>query len=339
MSVMNVLRKSLTPATLSVLAGLAAVSLALAPAARAANTASVPAAAGLHVTGKIDLGNLGASFNNVLSEATNGNVYYSRGSVVYVVKGDHAPVVALRAAGPVLAVTATSSDLLVEVGAKVSAYALSNARRLRTWSLPSIAKVTSAGLYAVGSTVWAFTDWATDESGFQYANVDRFTLSSAVVHRVSANNVYPADMAANSAGLYYEGIIGTGDYVFRDQPSGSLRKHADVNIDAPLALAAGNVYLLAIHENQGGNTYLDAYRGSTLGTLFSIRVADNDADIAGTGLGLLLLGANKVSLLKTGNGHVAGSLSVPGAVTLVAGPSAGVLTVAASTTYLLRLAG
>ena len=42
-----------------------------------------------------------------------------------------------------------------------------------------------------------------------------------------------------------------------------------MDIDAPLALAAGSVYLLAIHENQGGNSYLDAFRGSTLGPVFS----------------------------------------------------------------------
>jgi hypothetical protein len=146
-------------------------------------------------------------------------------------------------------------------------------------------------------------------------------------------------MAASPAGLYYEGIAGTGDYVFRALPSGALRRHADVDLDAPLALAAGNVYLLAIHENRGGSTYLDAFRGSALGALFSYRVSDSDTDIAGTGIGLLLLGAGKVSPLDTGNGHVGAPLSVPGAVTLVPGPSAAVVTISHSTTYLLRLAG
>ena len=340
MSVMNVLRKGLPTATLPVVAGLAAVGLAIAPAAQAVSTAPVRAAsAGLHVTGKVDLGRLGPDFSYVLSEAPNGNVYYSQGSVVYLVKGDHAPVTALRASGPVLAVAANSSDLFVDVGNKVSAYALSNGHRLRTWTLPSSETVTSAGLYTVGTTVWAFTDWATDQSGFEYANVDRFSLSSAAVHRVSVNNAYPADMAADSAGLYYEGIVGTGDYLFRALGSGSLRRHADVDIDAPLALAAGSVYLLAIHDNQGGNTYLDAFRGSTLGPVFSKRVSNSDTDIAGTGIGLLLLGAGKVSLLDTGNGHAGSVLSVPGAVILVPGPSAAVVTLSHSTTYLLRLAG
>ena len=340
MSVMNVLRKGLPTATLPVVAGLVAVGLAIAPAAQAASTAPVQAASsGLHVTGKVDLGRLGSDFSYVLSEAPDGNIYYSRGSVVYLVKGDHAPVTALRASGRVLAVAVNSSDLFVDVGNKVSAYALSNGHRLRTWTLPSYATITSAGLYTVGTTVWAFTDWATDESGFEYANVDRFSPSSPTVHRVSANNAYPADMAADSAGLYYEGIAGTGNYLYRALSSGSPRRHADVDIDAPLALAAGSVYLLGIHENQGGNTYLDAFRGSTLGPVFSKRVSNSDTDIAGTGIGLLMLGAGKVSLLDTSNGHAGSVLSVPGAVALVPGPSAAVVMVSHSTTYLLRLAG
>jgi hypothetical protein len=335
MSVMNVLRKAWPAVALTAAAG-----LAITPPAQAASTAPARcAAAGLHVTGKVDLGRLGPSFSYVLTEAPNGDVYYALGSVVYVVRRDHAPVAVLRESAPVLAVAATSADLLVDVGRTVSAYALRDGRLLRTWTLPrSLSPVTSAGLFPVGGTVWAYTDWATDSSGFQYANVYRFGLSSPVVHVVSENDAYPADMAADSAGLYYEGIAGTGSYVFHAQASGALTRRADLDIDAPLALADGNVYLLAIHENQGGHSYLDAFRGSTLGSLFSYRVADNDTDVAGTGLGLLLLGAGKVSLLNPGNGHAAATLSVPGAVILVPGPSAAVVTVSHSITYLLRLA-
>ena len=82
-----------------------------------------------------------------------------------------------------------------------------------------------------------------------------------------------------------------------------------------------------------------SYRGSTLRPVFSKRVSNSDTDIAGTGIGLLLLGAGKVSLLDPGNGHAGSVLSVPGAVILVPGPSAAVVTVSHSTTYLLRLAG
>lgn len=96
---------------------------------------------------------------------------------------------------------------------------------------------------------------------------------------------------------------------------------------------------LPVNENNGGNTYLDAFRGSTLGSLFSERVSDNDTDIAGTGIGLLVLGRQAVRLLNTGNGHSSATISVPGAVILVPGPSAGVVTVSHGTTYLIRLAG
>ncbi len=341
MSLMNVARKARLAVALAAAAslgsaGLAAGSLATAPAAHAASAAP----AGLHVTGTIDLGRLGSSFGYVLSEAPNGDVYYAVGKVVYRVRGDHAPVAVLHASGLVLAVAATSADLLVDVGSKVSAYSLCDGRLLRGWHLPgSVAPATSAGLFPIKNTVWAYTDWATDQSGFEYANVYRFDLSSTAVHVVSANNAYPGDMAADSAGLYYQGITsgGTNGYLYRAAPAGSSLRHFDVNIDAPLALADGNVYLLAVHENQGFHSYLDAFRGSTLGHLFSYRVSDSYTDVAGTGLGLLLLGGGKVSLVDPANGHSVAALSVPGAVTLVPGPRAVVVTVKGPTTYLVRL--
>ncbi len=345
MFAMNVLRRTRLAAALPaaaclVSAGVAVAGLAIAPAAHAAGAAPARyAPAGLHVTGKVDLGRLGTSFSYVLTEAPNGDVYYALGKVVYRVKGDHAPVAVLHASAPVLAVAATSADLLVDVGSKVSAYSLCDGRLLRSWNLPgSVAAATSAGLFPVGNTVWAYTDWATDESGFQYGSVYRFGLSSPAVHVVSANDAFPADMAAGPAGLYYEGIAGAGSDVFHAQPSGTLTRRGDADIDAPLALAAGNVYLLAVHENQGGHSYVDAFRGSTLSPLFSYRVSDSDTDVAGTGLGLLLLGGGKVSLLNPANGHSVAALGVPGAVILVPGPCAAVVTVSHSTTYLLRLA-
>jgi hypothetical protein len=342
MFAMNVLRKARLAGALAAAAclgsaGLAAAGLAMAPAAQAAG-ATAPA--GLHVTGTVDLGRLGSSISYVLTEGRGGDVYYALGKVVYRVRGDHAPVAVLHASAPVLAVAATSADLLVDVGSKVSAYSLCDGRLLRSWNLPgSVAPATSAGLFPVGDTVWAYTDWATDESGFEYGSVYRFALSSPAVHVVSKNDALPADMAACSAGLYYEGIAGTGNYIFHAASAGPSLRHFDVNIDAPLALAGGNVYLLAVHDNQGDHSYLDAFRGSTLGPLFSYRVSDSDTDVAGTGLGLLLLGAGKVSLLNPANGHSVAALSVPGAVILVPGPRAAVVTVKGSTTYLVRLAG
>lgn len=336
MHVMNLLRKVRLAAALPAIACLAGAGLAIAPAAQAVSASPARfGAAGLRVTGKIDLGRLGSSLGYAPSEAPNGDVYYALGSVVYRVSGDHAPVAALKASQPVLAVAATSADLLVDTGLTVSAYALGDHRLLGTWTLPpSPEAVTSAGLYLVGSTVWAYTDWATDQSGLEFANVSRFGLSSPAVHLVSTI-AYPGYMAADPAGLYYQGSSGNSSYVFRALPSGALHKRTALDIDVPLALAAGNVYLLGAH---GGHNHIDAFDGSTLGSLFSYQVADTDTDIAGTGAGLLLLGAGTVSLLNPANGHADATLSVPGAVILVPGPSAVVVTVSHSRTYLLRLA-
>ena len=342
MSVMKAVRKAQLAVALPAVGCLAAAGLAIAPAAPAASAASArSAAAGLRVTGKIDLGGLGPSYSNAPSEAPNGDVYYALGRIVYLVSGDHAPVAVLHASRPVLAVAATSADLLVDTGLTVSAYSRGDYRLLGTWTLPpSQEAVTSAGLYPVGSTVWAYTDWATDESGLEYANVYRFSLSSPAVHVVSQNIAYPYSMAANSAGLYYEGVgDNNSNYLIRAMPSGALRKNV-LDAEAPLALAAGNVYLLSYHypDSRGDVNYLDAFHGSTLAPLFSHQVAGADTGIAGTGVGLLMLGAGTVTLLDPANGHADATLSVPGAVNLVPGPSAAVITVSHSTTYLLRLA-
>jgi hypothetical protein len=335
MSVTSILRRGLLTAAagatgLAVLAGAGLPTALATPAARPA---------GLHTTGSpVNLGVLGTSFNYDFSEAPNGSVYYSSGSTVYVVhKTSAAPVVVLHASGHVLAVAANSRELFVEVGRTVTGYRLSNGVTLRHWKLATTHKATSAGLYAVGSTVWAWTDWATDMSGFEYANVSRFTSSSGTVHKVSSNNAYPADMAADSAGLYYQQAIGTGRLT-HVTPSGSVHRVSDINLDGPLALAGGRVELLVFHRNS--HPYLDSYSASTLARKFSRRFPAKDYDIAGTGAGLLVLNlSGKISQLNAGTGSTRSSVTVAHAATLVSGPSAAAIVVTGGSYSLVRLAG
>ena len=331
MSVVSVMRK---PAAGAVAAGLgAACMLAAAVPAQAS-----PAA--LHVTATVSLGHVGNAFTYQFSEAPNGTVYYARGRTVYAVAGSNPPAAILHASGPVIAVAANSKNLFAEVGRTVSEYRRSDREFVRKWTLPkSIGPLTSAGLFAVGSTVWAWTDWATDESGFEYANVSRIRTSSAVVHKVSSNIAYPADMAANAAGLYYEAIKpdASDGYLIRVGPSGRVTKRADKNIDGPLALAGGRVYLLADHE-PSGDLFLDAYRGSNLHPVFFRRVSAKYHDVAGTGAGLLMLRSGQVSTLSSATGAVTGSLSIAHAVTLVPGRSAVVITFSGGIARLVRLA-
>jgi hypothetical protein len=339
----NVLRAARKPAAIAAIVGLAASGFSgvLPTAAQAAGT--------LHATGTVLLGRFGSSFNYDFAESPSGAVFYSSGAKVYVVKGTSAPAQVVQAAGNVLAVAANSSELFVDVGATVTAYRLPGGIAVGRWRLNSQFPTTSAGLYAVGSTVWGWTDFATDESGFEYADVSRFTTSSSAVHLVSANIAYPADVAANANGLYYQAIRndGTNGYVVHVTPSGSSRRVTDVNLDGPLALAGGRVELLVPHD-PSGNTYLDSYNAASLAHVFSRRVSGDDLDIAGTGAGLLVLtapcqgsvcSAATVSQLSTATGAAISTLTVPDAVTLVTGSSAAVITARSGKFYLERLAG
>jgi len=338
MTVTNVLRRGLAAAAVSatglaVIAGAALCSAG--PAAAKAAPAARPAA--LHTGGSVSLGALGSSFNYDFSEAPNGSVYYSRGSTVFVVHGTSAPAVVLHASGHVFAVAANRTELFVDVGRTVTGYKLSTHKVLRHWALASANKPTSAGLFAVGSTVWASTDWATDESGLEPANVSRFRTSSGTVHKVSANNAFPGDMDADSTGLYYQQMIGKGRLT-HVSPSGSVHRVLDINLEAPLALAGGRVETLAFHRNS--HLYLDSYSASTLARKFSKRFSTNDYDIAGTGAGLLMLSTSgKISQLSASTGSVLSAVTVPDAATLVPGHSAAVIVVTGGIYSLVRLAG
>jgi hypothetical protein len=341
MSDMTVLRRGLLAiAVLAVLAVLGSTGVlpATQVAARSRSTAGAP---GLHVTGTASLGKVGNAFAIQFSEAPDGDVYYAHGSVVYVVRGDHAPMAMLHTAGPVLAVAANSSDLFVAEKATVKAYRLSNfSQPLRSWNLPSPYPATTAGLYAVGGTVWAWTDWVTDESGLEYANVDRFSPASGTVHSVSIGIAYPGDMGADAAGLYYQAFIleSSANELIHVAPTGSVRSRpAPGNFSVPLALAGGNVELLAFDEATK-KTYLDGYSGATLARVFSVQVPSGATDIAGTGVGLLMLAGAKVSVVSAASGHVGASLTVPNAGMLVPGPSAVVITASSGRAYLVRLA-
>jgi hypothetical protein len=329
MSVMNVARRAAWPAV----AGLAACGLLVATAPAQA------APAALHVTGSVSLGAVTSKFTYQFSEAPNGTVYYAKGGVVYAVRGTKKPAAVLHAGKTVLAVAATNSDFFVQIGRLIIEFKDSNTHRVRSWTLPkSPAALTSAGLYSVGNTLWSWTDWATDQSGFEFANVNRIVTSSTAVHVVSKNVAYPADMSADKSGLYYEATIGSKDYLVRVSPSGHVTKRIDKNIDAPLAVAGGRVFLLAFHQ-PSGKQFLDAFRGSDLHGVFSKQKSTQVYDIAGTGAGLIMLQSGKISRLSTGTGAVTGTLSLAHLVTLVPGPSAAVITLNGGVAHLLRLAG
>jgi hypothetical protein len=289
-------------------------------------TPGTPATPALHGT-RIALGATSGRYGNAFAEAPNGAVFFSRGSVVYVVEGNRAPVIALHAGGTVLALAANGSDLFVETGLRVTEYSRGNGGQLRHWTLTSlVAPITSAGLYVVGDTVWAWTDWATDGSGFEYAQVDRLHTSSAAVHVVD-KDAFPGDMSADGTGLYFETVHGVTDDLGHANPTTPAVQYRKAPVDAPLALAGGRVDLLAF-----GSSAADvlSYNASTLALVSSKRVPEKDRSIAGTGLGLLVLAlpcsgfpcsSATVGRLEVATGGTSGALSVPGAYQLLNGPA------------------
>jgi hypothetical protein len=313
--------RALLKATALALAGL----LATAGGAQAA-AAGATATPALHGT-SIALGATSGLYGNAFTEAPNGTVFFSRGSVVYAVEGNRAPVIALHAGRTVLALGANDSDLFVDTGLLVTEYSRVNGGQLRHWTLTSpFGPVTSAGLDVVGGTVWAWTDWATDRSGFQYAQVNRIHTSSSVV-RVVDKDAFPGDMSADGAGLYFETVHGASDDLARANPTTPAVQYRKAPVDAPLALAGGRVDLLEF-----GSSAVDvlSYNASTLALVSSKRVPERDDSIVGTALGLLVLAqpchgfpcsSATVGRLNPATGLTSGGLSTPGAYQLLNGPA------------------
>ena len=312
--------RALLGATALALAGLVAT------AAGAQATSRATATPALHGT-RIALGATSGLYGNAFTEAPNGTVFFSRGSVVYAVEGNRAPVIALHAGRTVLALGANDSDLFVETGLLVTEYSRATGGQLRHWTLTSpFGPVTSAGLDVVGDTVWAWTDWATDRSGFQYAQVNRIHTSSSAV-RVVDKDVFPGDISADGAGLYFETVHGVTDDLARANPTTLAVQYGKAPVDAPLALAGGRVDLLEF-----GTSAADvlSYNASTLALVSSKRVPETDDSIVGTGLGLLVLAqpcrgfpcsSATVGRLNPATGGTSGGLSTPGAYQLLNGPA------------------
>lgn len=301
-------------------------------------TAARPA--GLHVSGPAVKLPSSADFST-FTEAPNGDAYYASESSVYVIKGTSAPALVLAAKGTVMALAASSTGLFVDVGKTVTEYNSSKAA-VRTWRLPGRHRVTSAGLFAVGSKLWAWTDWATDASGLEYGNAYRFAASSASVQVVGSGNVLPGFAVASSTGFYYEAPdtkVADGGYLVGVTPSGSVHRVRDSILVTSLALAGGRVEALSqvVHRSTI-KTYLDSYAATTLKLAFARSVPKTDAGLAGTGLGLLLLSATQsVSEVSTKTGAAGSTLAVPGALSLLSGPSAAVITEVSGSFYLERL--
>ncbi len=315
MSFRTVCTRALVPAMIPALAGLMAVS---AGPAMAAGPAS-PASPALHQKARIALGATSSIFKNAFTEAPDGAVFFANGNVVSVVDGNSAPAVALHASGKVLALAANAKDLFAEVGLTITEYSRSHGSAVRHWTVTSpFTPITAAGLILVGSTLWSWTDWSTDGSGFEFARLSRINITSSAVHIVD-KAAYPAEMAANSGGLFYEDARGGGDsgFLVHVTPGGTTRAHQG-QVEVPLILAGSKLYELAFRSNSD-HPFLDGISTRTLARISSVQLPKNDVAIAGSSAGLLAVAASCKALTcanstiskLAGNGKSSGKLSVP----------------------------
>jgi DNA-binding beta-propeller fold protein YncE len=333
--------------TAPVIAAVAGLAIAASGAAASAASAHV-ARAGLRIEHTIRLAK--ANDFSQAAEAPNGSVYFTDGGTVYVVNGDSAPSRVTALGSTIIALAANSKDLFLQTGRTVYEYSRSTeAYAGHTWTLPVPARPTSAGLLAVGGTLWSWVDYATDQGGFEFATVSVLNTESGRGKVISKGNVYPADVAAGTTGLYFQAVRGNGanGYIVRASSTGAIRRHADVNIGAPAALSAGRLDIVTLHGN--GRRYIDSFSATTLAALNSKQIPADERDIAGTSAGLLVLKEPcaalsvcknaTVGVLNPRTGSDSGAVRVAGAYLVLPGPAPAALSVAGGRIYLVRLGG
>jgi hypothetical protein len=310
---------------------------ALAGAARSSRTANL-------IAYQVRLGSAVATgyAQGISQSPTTNDVFYSEGAKVLVVKGHAAPVHFATAPAAVLATCATASALYVETAKAIRKYTLPGGSFVGTWALPSNlgpAKVTSAGLADVGDHLWSWTDWATDESGYEYGSVVEFnttTWSSRVLDR---EMVDPSDAAADAIGYFFL----AGDRVVRVEPSGKVLESSKSpdNSDAPVAAMGGSVFLVTIRSND--RYYLDTYRASTMTRSSSVVVHATTYGLLGTANGLLGIHAGTghtattVVTINPTSGAETHAVSASGATVLLDGTTVSVVAVIHGEMYLDRL--
>jgi hypothetical protein len=300
------------------------------------------------------LGNLGP-YETVFADAPNDVVYFATGSVVKAVRGDAAPTVVAHLPRPALAVAATVSDLYVETGSTIRDYAVPGMALRHMWTLPAGAfppgahAPTAAGLQAQPGVLWEWSDWSSDESGFEYATVIEISTTTSLI-RVVDHDAYPSFVVAGPTGLYYEDTVGTAtashNYIVHALVDGKrVFSQPTGDIDAPLALEPGYVAAFAVRE-PSGKAFVDEFASGTLALVSSAPFKPGADGVVGTPVGPLGIESScnkpacsdatvvQINPVTGGNTEAA---KVPDAELLLYGSHPAVVTSVQGHAYLVRL--
>lgn len=327
------------------LATLAAFVVAVGVAAVAAGASDAPRfvskiAASIHLGTATTTG-----YGQVIAQAPNDDVYYAEGEKVNVVRGDAAAVEALRAPANVLAIVATDTVLYVSTSARVYEYAATTGDPMGSWPLPTglgPSKPTQEGMALEGSRLWVWTDWATDESGYEYGSLVMFNTTTWTSTVINKGGLNPTDVSANANGFYFL----ANERIILCEPSGVLVKSAATSAaqDAPLAVKGANVYLIA-SAKVGAN--LERFNALTLKYAGSAKVGFLTYSPLATPWGLAAVGgtsssapgggATYVELINTTTGAVNRDVNVPGAEFLLFGSHLSAVADRSGQIYLDRL--
>jgi hypothetical protein len=205
-------------------------------AAASAIPRTLPATSGgIRVAHVIDLhhrfARSGTELDIPLAEAPNGAVFYATGSVVNIVEGDDAPVVAEHAASKVRALAANATYLYVQTSTAITEYARSTGTATASWPV-RLAHGESAALFATGGVVWAVTYPSTGAG-------PRSETALREIHHGTTPKLIKTPFATQQEVIDHHGDIyldSAAGYLYRVNPRGhvlrsSSHRFGDVAID------------------------------------------------------------------------------------------------------------
>jgi len=284
----------------------------------------------------------------IFAEGPDGAVFYSSGQVIYVVDGDGPAAIALHPGATVLGLAAGPTDLYVATTTALVSYSRATGNQVGSWPLTaSPGTPTSAGV-ALGDdgTAWVWTDWATDESGYEYATLYVIPPGASQASVVS-QQVDAGSLVANGSDAYFAqpDQSTAGSTIVEWVPSAANPPGVEV-----VGASAPSESLAAFYQGQAvleGTNDLDSYnpaQGVSGPAQASSVHAPFVAAMAGTGAGLLLLTCPSSSSCTTliridqSTGATESTLDVPGAEPLLLGPYPAVVVVESGQEHLIRLA-
>jgi hypothetical protein len=284
----------------------------------------------------------------VFAEGPDGAVFYSSGHVIYVVDGDGPAAVALHTDATVLGLAAGPTDLYVATTTALVSYSRATGNQVGSWPLTgSPATPTSAGVVlGDDGTAWVWTDWATDESGYEYATLYVIPPGASQASVIS-RQVDPGTLVANGSDAYFAqpNQSTAGSTVVEWVPSAADPPGVDVAGASapPLSLAAFNQGQLVLESASELYSYSPA-QGVSGPARVSLVHTPAVATITGTGAGLLLLTCSTTTTCATliridqSTGATESTLDIPGALPLLLGPYPAVVVVESGQEHLIRLA-